>query len=81
MIYGWFGLPAMEIAGMALATVFANGVGHDFNIFGVFDGHGTGGLFCPAFPDDGITKEITRYTGNFKNNDINNSKAVWDQLQ
>ena len=71
----------MEIAGMALATVFANGVGPDFSIFGVFDGHGTGGLFWSAFSKDGINKEITRYTGNFKNNDINNAKAVWDQLQ
>ena len=71
----------MEIAGVTLAAVIANGVGLDFNISGVFDGHGTGGLFCPAFPDDGINKKITRYTGNFKNNDINNGKAVWDQLQ
>lgn len=27
LIYGWFGLPAMEIAGVALATVIANGMG------------------------------------------------------
>ena len=52
-----------------------------FNLFGVFDGHGTDGHFASNFAKDYILQEITKFAQNMKLNGVENVESIYQILK